>query len=307
MNFSLINKKKGSVLVLVLWIIAVLTVIAGFYSVDTRIRRITGHGELSDLQARLLMRSVLLYVSLNLKETLRYFNQNPSSNISIPDNLIIPDGTQRILNIADRQVVFRLEDERGKIDINNSSEEELKEVIRIFLLDNHGKDGEKLADTIVDSILDWRDVDNNPRKNGAENEYYQSLKLPYQVANRPFRTIDELLLVRGVTREIFWGNSHLTGEPNKGYGLKDILTVYNYHGKIIPQLSPQPLLGVINSLDKAKDSILVNEQARLGAFNFFDVLKLTVVLGNREYQMYFRYSDPISNIKILKWIENPIY
>jgi general secretion pathway protein K len=67
---------------------------------------------------------------------------------------------------------------------------------------------------IVDSIMDWRDKDNFHRANGAEDEYYLALPEPYKCKNGDFTSIEELLLVRGVTPEIFYG------------GLKDMVTVY---------------------------------------------------------------------------------
>ena len=62
--------------------------------------------------------------------------------------------------------------------------------------------------------MDWRDKDNLHRLNGAEDDYYLSLPQPYKCKNGDFTSIEELLLVRGVTPEIFYG------------GLKDMVAVY---------------------------------------------------------------------------------
>jgi general secretion pathway protein K len=56
---------------------------------------------------------------------------------------------------------------------------------------------------ILDSILDWRDSDNLVRLNGAEDKYYKSLSPSYSSKNGDFDAPEELLRVRGVTREIF--------------------------------------------------------------------------------------------------------
>lgn len=56
----------------------------------------------------------------------------------------------------------------------------------------------------VQAILDWIDQDSETRyPNGAEDEYYTGLESPYRAGNSPFATIRELLLVRGVTMEIY--------------------------------------------------------------------------------------------------------
>jgi len=79
----------------------------------------------------------------------------------------------------------------------------------------------KMTDEIADSILDWRDADDTPLANGAENAYYQALPQPYKCKNAPFETVEELLLVRGVTPEILYGedwnqNGILDANENDG-------------------------------------------------------------------------------------------
>ncbi|GAB5514157.1 type II secretion system minor pseudopilin [Rhodopirellula baltica] len=59
--------------------------------------------------------------------------------------------------------------------------------------------------TIADAILDWLDEDTEPRENGCEDEYYTSLATPYAAANGPVQTVEELLLVRGVTPQLLFG------------------------------------------------------------------------------------------------------
>lgn len=61
---------------------------------------------------------------------------------------------------------------------------------------------------LVDSILDWTDADNNPRAYGAEEETYQELDLPRHCRNAAFETVEELLLVNGITPDILFGISH---------------------------------------------------------------------------------------------------
>ena len=60
-------------------------------------------------------------------------------------------------------------------------------------------------DIIVDSIIDWVDKDHNHLLNGAEDEYYESLEDPYEARDSDFVVTEELLLVRGVTEDIFYG------------------------------------------------------------------------------------------------------
>ena len=61
-----------------------------------------------------------------------------------------------------------------------------------------------IAEPILQAILDWVDADSEVRfPNGAEDAYYLKLDTPYRAANRPFTDVSELLLVRGVTPEVY--------------------------------------------------------------------------------------------------------
>jgi DNA uptake protein ComE-like DNA-binding protein len=62
-----------------------------------------------------------------------------------------------------------------------------------------------MTDEISDAILDWIDPDDTPRANGAESDFYESLSPGYAPRNGPPVTIEELLLVRGVTPELLFG------------------------------------------------------------------------------------------------------
>ncbi len=91
-------------------------------------------------------------------------------------------------------------DEESKIPLNAASDAMLR---RLF--SNSGVKDEQLLSVIVDSIQDWRDPDDLHRLNGAEDDYYLSLPTPYRAKNGNFETIDELLLVKGMTPEILYG------------------------------------------------------------------------------------------------------
>src|SRR5204863_8122504 len=62
-----------------------------------------------------------------------------------------------------------------------------------------------MTDTIADAILDWIDPDDDQRDTGAERDYYTSLDPPYAPRNGPLGSIEELLLVKGVTPALLFG------------------------------------------------------------------------------------------------------
>ncbi len=109
-------------------------------------------------------------------------------------------------------------DEESKLNLNTATPDMLK---RLFSATGV-KD--KALDTIVDSIIDWRDPDNLKQLNGAEEDYYRSLQEPYSSKDRNFDTVEELLLVKGMTQEILYGSSEKKSE-DLFKGVSQFLTV----------------------------------------------------------------------------------
>ena len=97
--------------------------------------------------------------------------------------------------------MVRIFNESGKISLNGLTD--ASGIMVNNLLVNLGSPPEE-ANRIVDSILDWKDEDDLHRLNGAESDYYQSLPHPYKARNADFESLEELLLVKGVTPDILY-------------------------------------------------------------------------------------------------------
>jgi general secretion pathway protein K len=139
----------------------------------------------------------------------------------------------------------RVVDEGGKINLNQVDEATLRQTFA-----NIGFDV-KSSEQLTDAILDWRDTDSLVRLHGAESDDYLSQRVPYPAKDGPFDTLDELLLVRGVTPALFYGR----GGPK----VQDLFTVYSQGGAAAPNLvtaSPvvvQAVLGL--DADMAEDLV----------------------------------------------------
>ncbi|HXR07690.1 MAG TPA: helix-hairpin-helix domain-containing protein [Candidatus Acidoferrum sp.] len=72
---------------------------------------------------------------------------------------------------------------------------------------------------IVDSILDWRSPGPSSHLNGAKNDYYNQMSPPYNCKQGPMEDISELLLIQGVTPDIYWGPNS-TNHPPAAYQQK---------------------------------------------------------------------------------------
>ncbi len=99
-------------------------------------------------------------------------------------------------------------DEAGKINLNTADADVL------LALPN-------MTSGLVDCLMDYIDADSDTRPEGAEQDYYDQLASPYQIANAPLTTLDELLLVKGFTARIVYGeDANLNGllDPNEDDG-----------------------------------------------------------------------------------------
>ncbi len=128
-------------------------------------------------------------------------------------------------------VSLKISDELGKIQINallekfpgnkekRSQRALLDGVLRPIISDDEESETINATTRIIDFIKDWLDKDDeNSSQIGEEGEsdYYESLDPPYSCKNGPFIHINELVLVKDIKPEYFYG----TG------GISNYLTVY---------------------------------------------------------------------------------
>ena len=89
-------------------------------------------------------------------------------------------------------VIYGVNDEESRLNVNHASADELSKL-------------EGMTPDIVAALIDWRDPDNQVTPGGAEVDYYASLTPSYQPRNGPLQTVRELLMVRGLTRDLLLG------------------------------------------------------------------------------------------------------
>jgi len=123
-------------------------------------------------------------------------------------------------------------DEGGKLNINSLiGIDPTGQVLYNALLSLQSVIPDMTTD-IADAIVDWVDADDTPRATGVESSYYQSLSPSYSAKNGPLNSLDELLLVKGVTPYILYGGDtnrngvQDPGEVDATRGLSDYITIY---------------------------------------------------------------------------------
>jgi type II secretory pathway component PulK len=96
-------------------------------------------------------------------------------------------------------VRYGIIDESSKLNINVATREQLLTLFTPLLPE------EVDPVPLVEALIDWRDSDSSPEAQGAEQDFYAVLEPPYTIKNGPFETVEELLLVKGFTARILFG------------------------------------------------------------------------------------------------------
>ena len=209
--------RRGSALLIVLVVVTLLTLSAYTYTqtMQTEFEAAMIHGQ--DVQARQAADSGVDYVATLLARRSVTGEDNLQQNPAVFQGVPVVDAQQsgqrvRFSIIAgleadphSSRVRYGLIDESSKLNLNllDDLQTDLQladEDIANWLMYVPGMTQEH-----VDAIRDWIDPDSDVRTYGAESDVYQALNPPYLAKNGPLETLDELLLVRGVTPQLLYG------------------------------------------------------------------------------------------------------
>ncbi|TAN70865.1 MAG: general secretion pathway protein GspK [Methylobacter sp.] len=185
-------EQKGFALVLVLWVLSLLTIMAGSFALSMRREAAIVTGSRSNAQAMAVAESGLAVAELMLM----YPDQRQRWRT---------DGSIYQIDYATDKVRVRLLSETGKIDLNSADQTLLQGLMAYAPVDD------KLQAKLVGAILDWRDEDDLIHIEGAEKNEYKDAGLSYQPRNKPFQSIEELQLVLGIDEQLFkWLENRVT-------------------------------------------------------------------------------------------------
>ncbi|MCM8800045.1 MAG: general secretion pathway protein GspK [Candidatus Omnitrophica bacterium] len=286
--------KLGSIFILTLVMIVFLSslLLAISYGIRQKVafvNRIEQNRRLSSL-AELAVSKVISYLK----------KQNPKKYIALTNDLInnpldfkdIDFGKDYIslsynfFDDASKEyfTFYGLIDEARKININKA---DFSVLMRLFLLVNLEP---SKSEEIASSIIDWRDPDNLLYKaNSAEDSYYRFLELPYEAKDGDFERLEELILLKGMSPDIF-------------LKVKDYLTVYG-DGKININTASKIVLLALGLTESLVDKIIFLRAGKDGISGtdddciFFDpneiVSKLTNLaeLNKKELEELDKFKD----------------
>ncbi len=176
--------QRGIAFVLVLWVIAMVAVLLGSFSMIARTENLQSRHLFETTQARYAAEAGLNLAVYELR-------------MHDPMQRWQADGRSYRFAFGDAEIEVRITDDAGKIDINTADI-----MVMTNLLTSAGVEFDK-AQELADAIEDWRDPDDLARPLGAEAKDYKDVGLSYGPRNGPFETVSELQQVLGMSYEIF--------------------------------------------------------------------------------------------------------
>jgi DNA uptake protein ComE-like DNA-binding protein len=207
--------KKGLVLVAVLWLVVVLMAIVAVLGRQARLDMKVSMARMEGIRCRWACRG-------GIEKVIGVLNEDTRESDSLIDTW--SDNAEEFNDVAlstgplsGEGCLFnvRVVDEASKLNINIATKEQL-----MGLPD--------MVEDIADSIISWRDSNDTASGLGAVSGYYESLPFGYRSREGPFRTIRELLLVKGVTEDLMFNVQRSTFNVQRSGGWIEYLTCYSY-------------------------------------------------------------------------------
>ncbi|MEJ0088644.1 MAG: hypothetical protein WDM80_02675 [Limisphaerales bacterium] len=173
--------------------------------------------------------------------------------------------------IGEGTVSLKIVDLDRKVNINTANAAVLQQALTVM-----GVNADEMS-VVSDSIQDWRSPAAPPRVAGAQSDYYQSLTPPYYAKNAPIDDLSELLLIKGVTPEMYWGGGSsnspappqrpklgIRNGPNEipvyPFGLADVFTAVS-SGRINVNTADANVLQMIPGVDANVAAAVMQQRA----------------------------------------------
>lgn len=282
-----LEDQNGVALIIVLWIFIFLFAVAFNFSASVREEAQAAHRFGDDTQGYYLavagfQRGLYEFMQPQQSAQERSPEKNPAG---------FYDGSWREENLGGGAFRVRLIDEGGKINLNRADENLLRRVFTNLEIE------EPRRTILIDSILDWIDPDDLHRINGAENDYYQSLTPAYSTKNGLFTMVEELLWVRGMTPELFYGSAPDRGKAASAgrvsrIGIGQIFTVDSPIDRVNLRTASAPVISVLMGMPLEKSQAFVEERRKLSDKTLGDLLPLLGVAAGDAAMQMFVFTNP---------------
>lgn len=270
--------QRGIALVAVLWIVAILALIAAVFLRETRSGLALARNLAEEAKAEALAEAGVnraMLVLLGLDDT-------------IPWRV---DGGSFSFDLGGGSVRVTLQDEGGKIDLNRAADAVLQ-----GLFTSVGVAPDQ-AQRLADAVADFRDADDLRRLNGAEDPDYAAAGLPVDAKDGPFAAVEELQQVLGMTESLY-------------RSVAPLITVYSPRRDVNIATAPAAVLRSLPYLSADRVNAILDQRAKVdGVTRRFRVMAVSLLVeattaeGGRVIReaVLRRSSDAARPFDIVRW------
>jgi len=274
-----LSNRRGMVLIFALWVVGILTILA--VSVAAGIRQKIFLVQRLDERSRM---NNLLHSAV--KKAAGYIHQE----MEVSDFEFTPDVKMHLLNNTgeltnimlkndraaigyipvsqdDKSMHWGVVDEESKINLNKTDN-----ITLTNLLTNVLKMKDEDASKLALSLLDWRQEGTSEITGFYGDDYYSNLDHPYPKKSADYECLDEILLVKGMTKEIY----------DK---LVNYVTIYG-DGAVNINTAPEEVLEAMGITEELADKILMVRRGKDGIDGtaddriFSKTYEITAVIAN---------------------------
>jgi general secretion pathway protein K len=184
------RRQRGIALILVLWVLALLTVMAVGLTAAQRTETALSDNHIAGARFRTAADAAIAF-------TVLVFAMPPPDATDPDVTAWLPNGAPMPWRFGGLDLVVRVFNETSRIDLNEAQPEVLSALLAVLGVE------EDAAVALAAAIADWRDADDLKLLNGAEDSDYSDAGLSIGAKDEPFMAVEELLQVLGMTPEIY--------------------------------------------------------------------------------------------------------
>jgi general secretion pathway protein K len=249
--------KPGMALIVVLLVIAVIAAIVFEFCYDCRMKYHLAENTRDSYQALYCAEAGLALATAALEQ-----RSNPWADEELA---VVLSGAAQV-PVGKGYCTISVAGERGKISVNSlvardgkPVRQQIDQMLRLIdVLNSQNKGRTPISYGLVPAIIDWIDPDDEVtalsyvqgENRGAESDYYRHLEDPYRCKNGPMEVLSELMLVKGMTSEVFHGPSDAE-QAGPSMGMEQFLTVFGGGRVNINEASVTVLQSLSEQIDQA--------------------------------------------------------
>jgi general secretion pathway protein K len=245
------GSRTGSALLTVLWLTAALAVIA--FSLANTVR-----GELERTSTEVDGVRAYYLAAGAIDRALLYMLWGPHYPLPEGGSLYYTRGMPFLrLAFPTGEALVQVVPEAGKLNVNRATPEDL-----FRLLVNLGVEPDRAREVVM-GILDWR-TPTPPDASSPFDPFYLSRTPSFRGRHASFQEIEEVLLVKGMTPELFYGTYERDSQGRlvPRTGLRDCVSIYGGTDRFDVNTAPPALLASAGLSPDMIAAIVADRQAR---------------------------------------------